>query len=55
MQENENTENNNGNQDTEDRLEDSNPNSKLSFDEMYQKLFGTLPVKSEEEKNEEKG
>ncbi len=52
--ENENTENNNGNQDTEDRLEDSNPNSKLSFDEMYQKLFGTLPVKSEEEKNEEK-
>jgi len=48
--ENENTENNNGNQDTEDRLEDSNPNSKLSFDEMYQKLFGTLPVKSEEEK-----
>ena len=52
--ENENAENNNGNQDTEDRLEDSNPNSKLSFDEMYQKLFGTLPVKSEEEKNEEK-
>ena len=52
--ENENTENNNVNQDTEDRLEDSNPNSKLSFDEMYQKLFGTLPVKSEEEKNEEK-
>lgn len=35
-----------------ERLEDSKPDSKLSFDEMYQKLFGTLPVKVEEKKIE---
>ena len=35
-----------------ERLEDSKPDSKLSFDEMYQKLFGTLPVKEEEKKIE---
>ena len=35
-----------------ERLEDSKPDSKLSFDEMYQKLFGTLPVKEEEKEIE---
>ena len=35
-----------------ERLEDSKPDSKLSFDEMYRKLFGTLPVKEEEKKIE---
>ena len=35
-----------------ERLEDSKPDSKLSFDEMYQKLFCTLPVKVEEKKIE---
>ena len=39
----------NGNTDVVDHLEDSKPDSKLSFDEMYQKLFGRLPVKDEEQ------
>ena len=43
----------NGNTDVVDHLEDSKPDSKLSFDEMYQKLFGRLPVKDEEQPKEE--
>ena len=36
-----------------DRLEDSKKEQNVSFDEMYKKLFGTLPVKQDEEKAEQ--
>ena len=36
-----------------DRLEDSKKEQNVSFDEMYKKLFGTLPVKQDEEKGEQ--